>query len=199
MTVVTVSTMATAMPTTTIAAAMVATTTTIAAAIVVVVTESINNFEHEQHEDYCNETNMRNSSFFVLLFQPRSIWAAFNKANHSREFSKNYFHFLKGYCKPVSRDIKLESSRYSLWRDLILDRINFIIIINLIKDRMSSINPLARKHRGDLFKQSSWILLKMFVLVISRSSSKLGHLGSKTRSVKIHICCYEQAYKILFT
>ena len=32
------------------------------------------------------------------------------------------------------------------------------------------------------FKQSSWILLKMFVLMISRSGSKLGHLGSKTRS-----------------
>ena len=31
-------------------------------------------------------------------------------------------------------------------------------------------------------KQSSWILLNMFVLMISRSSSKLGHLGSKTRS-----------------
>ena len=41
---------------------------------------------------------------------------------------------------------------------------------------------LARKLRGDLFKQSSWILLKMFVLMISRPSSKLGHLGSKTRS-----------------
>ena len=37
---------------------------------------------------------------------------------------------------------------------------------------------LARKHLGDLFKQSSWILLKMFVLMICRSSSKLGHLGS---------------------
>ena len=31
------------------------------------------------------------------------------------------------------------------------------------------------------FKQSLWILLKMFVL-ISRSSSKLGHMESKTRS-----------------
>ena len=31
-------------------------------------------------------------------------------------------------------------------------------------------------------KQSSWILLKMFVLMIFRSSSKLGHLGSKTKS-----------------
>ena len=40
-------------------------------------------------------------------------------------------------------------------------------------------SKLARKHRGDLFKQSSWILLKMFVLMISRSSSKLGHLGKK--------------------
>ena len=28
-------------------------------------------------------------------------------------------------------------------------------------------------------KQSSWILLKMFVLMISRSSLKLGHLGQK--------------------
>ena len=28
-------------------------------------------------------------------------------------------------------------------------------------------------------KQSSWILLKMFLLMISRSSSKLGHVGSK--------------------
>ena len=43
-------------------------------------------------------------------------------------------------------------------------------------------SKLARKHRGNLFKQSSWILLKMFVLMISRSSSKLCHLGSKTRS-----------------
>ena len=32
------------------------------------------------------------------------------------------------------------------------------------------------------FKQSSWILLKMFVLMISRSSLKLSHMGSKTRS-----------------
>ena len=32
------------------------------------------------------------------------------------------------------------------------------------------------------FKQSSWILHKMFVLMSSRSSSKLGHLVSKTRS-----------------
>ena len=32
------------------------------------------------------------------------------------------------------------------------------------------------------FKQSSWIMLKMFVLMISRSSSKLGHWGSKIRS-----------------
>ena len=31
-------------------------------------------------------------------------------------------------------------------------------------------------------KQSSWILLKMFVLMISRSSLKLSHLGSKSRS-----------------
>ena len=31
-------------------------------------------------------------------------------------------------------------------------------------------------------KQSSWILLKMFVLMISMSSLKLGHMGSKTRS-----------------
>ena len=31
-------------------------------------------------------------------------------------------------------------------------------------------------------KQSSWSLLKMFVLMISRSSSKPGHVGSKTRS-----------------
>ena len=30
------------------------------------------------------------------------------------------------------------------------------------------------------FNQSSWILLNMFVLMISRSSLKLGHLGSKT-------------------
>ena len=43
-------------------------------------------------------------------------------------------------------------------------------------------SKLARKHRDDLFKQSSWILHKMFVLMISMSSSKLGHLGSKTRS-----------------
>ena len=33
-----------------------------------------------------------------------------------------------------------------------------------------------------LLKQSSWILLKMFVLMSSMSSSKLGHMGSKTRS-----------------
>ena len=33
-----------------------------------------------------------------------------------------------------------------------------------------------------LLNQSSWILLKMFVLMISRSSFKLGHLESKTRS-----------------
>ena len=32
------------------------------------------------------------------------------------------------------------------------------------------------------FKQSSWISLKMLVLMIFRSSLKLGHLGSKTRS-----------------
>ena len=32
------------------------------------------------------------------------------------------------------------------------------------------------------FKQSLWILHKMFVLISSRSSSKLGHLVSKTRS-----------------
>ena len=32
------------------------------------------------------------------------------------------------------------------------------------------------------FKQPSGILLKMFILMIFRSSSKLGHLGSKTRS-----------------
>ena len=32
------------------------------------------------------------------------------------------------------------------------------------------------------FKQSSWILLNMFVMMISRSDLKLGHLGSKTRS-----------------
>ena len=31
-------------------------------------------------------------------------------------------------------------------------------------------------------KQSSWILLKMFVLMSSRSGSNLGYLGSKTRS-----------------
>ena len=43
-------------------------------------------------------------------------------------------------------------------------------------------SKLARKHRGDLGKQSSWILLKMFVLMISRSSLKLGHLGSTTGS-----------------
>ena len=32
------------------------------------------------------------------------------------------------------------------------------------------------------FKQSSWILLNMFVLMISRSDLKLGHLGSETMS-----------------
>ena len=40
-------------------------------------------------------------------------------------------------------------------------------------------SKLARKHRGDLFKQSSWILLKMFVLMISRSVSKLVTWGQK--------------------
>ena len=33
-----------------------------------------------------------------------------------------------------------------------------------------------------ILKQSSLILLRMFALMISRSSSKLEHLGSKTRS-----------------
>ena len=40
-------------------------------------------------------------------------------------------------------------------------------------------SKFARKHRGDLFKQSAWILLKMFVLMISRSSSKLVTWGKK--------------------
>ena len=43
-------------------------------------------------------------------------------------------------------------------------------------------SKFATKHRDDLFKQLSWILLKMFVLMNSGSSSELGHLGSKTRS-----------------
>ena len=39
-------------------------------------------------------------------------------------FSKTILHLLNGYCKPVLCDRNLESSRYSCWRYLILDRIN---------------------------------------------------------------------------
>ena len=45
------------------------------------------------------------------------------------------------------------------------------------KSAENFVNTLAFKF----FKQSSWILLKMFILMIFRSGSKLGHLGSKTR------------------
>ena len=45
-----------------------------------------------------------------------------------------------------------------------------------------SVENLVIILAGTFFKQSSWILLRLFVLMIFRSSSKLGHLGSKTRS-----------------
>ena len=48
---------------------------------------------------------------------------------------------------------------------------------HLAKSAEKLVNTLA----VTLLKQSSWILLKMFVLMISRSSLKLGHFGSKTR------------------
>ena len=44
------------------------------------------------------------------------------------------------------------------------------------KSAENLVNTLA------FLKQSSWILLKMLILMIFRSSSKLGHLDSKTRS-----------------
>ena len=47
-----------------------------------------------------------------------------------------------------------------------------------VKSKENIVNTLE----VPFFKQSSWILLKMLVLMISRSSSKLGHMGSKTRS-----------------
>ena len=47
---------------------------------------------------------------------------------------------------------------------------------HLAKSAENLVNTLA----VTFFKQSSWILLKMFVL-ISRSSLKLGHMGSKIR------------------
>ena len=48
--------------------------------------------------------------------------------------------------------------------------------------RARSAENLVNTLAVTFFKQSSCILLNMFVLMISRSSSKLGHLGSKTRS-----------------
>ena len=48
--------------------------------------------------------------------------------------------------------------------------------------RAKSAENLVNTLAVTFFKQSSWLLLKMFVLMISRSSSKLGHLESKTRS-----------------
>ena len=47
-----------------------------------------------------------------------------------------------------------------------------------VKSAENFVNTLA----VTFFKQSSWILLKMFVLMIFRSGSKLGHLWSKNRS-----------------
>ena len=49
---------------------------------------------------------------------------------------------------------------------------------HLAKSAENFVNTLA----VTFLKQSSWILLKMFVLMISRSSLKLEHLGSKTKS-----------------
>ena len=46
------------------------------------------------------------------------------------------------------------------------------------KSKEKFVNTLA----VTFMKQSSWILLIVFVLMSSKSSSKLGHLGSKTRS-----------------
>ena len=48
--------------------------------------------------------------------------------------------------------------------------------------QVKSKEKLVNTLEVTFLKQSIWILLKMFVLMISRSSSKLGHLGWKTRS-----------------
>ena len=48
---------------------------------------------------------------------------------------------------------------------------------HLAKSAENLVNTLP----ATFLKQSSWILLKLFVLMISRSSLKLGHMGSKTR------------------
>ena len=45
--------------------------------------------------------------------------------------------------------------------------------------RAKSAENLVNTLAVTFLKQSSWILLKMFVLMISRSSSKLEHLGQK--------------------
>ena len=67
------------------------------------------------------------------------------------------------------------------------------ILGHLAKSAENLVNTLA----VTFLKQSSWIWLKMFVLMISRSSSKLEHLGSKTRSpgqIRVKSCYHSSSH-----
>ena len=59
---------------------------------------------------------------------------------------------------------------------------NWVTLVQKLGHQAKSAENLVNILAVTFLKQSSWILLKMFVLIMSRSSSKLGHLGSKTGS-----------------
>ena len=65
---------------------------------------------------------------FSLIFLMKWIKSGLRsvKRNAGERFSQTNLLLLNDYCKSVSCDIQLESSRYSRRRDLMLDRINYI-------------------------------------------------------------------------
>ena len=84
-----------------------------------------------------------------LLWDARYKWVnivsilysstAFTRDN----FSKSILHLLSGYYKPVLFDLQLESNRYYRWRDLTLDRINYINNYQFYNEwNLYNINPV---------------------------------------------------------
>ena len=55
-------------------------------------------------------------------------------------FSKTILHLLKDFCKSVSCDLQLESTHYSIRRDLMLYRIHYINIIYFIQNQINAVN-----------------------------------------------------------
>ena len=70
----------------------------------------------------------------------------------------------------------------NVWRWFLGQVRNWVTWGSKTSHRAKSAENLVNTLAVTFLKQSSWILLKMFVLMSSRLSSKLGHLGSKTRT-----------------